>query len=55
MDVVMEKLDVDINYTARGEHVPEAKRNNHTIVERICAHYHNLFYKVNPKGIVRNM
>ena len=55
MDVVMEKLDVDINYTERGEHLPEAKRNNRTIVERICAHYHNLFYNVTPKVIVRYM
>ena len=38
-----------MNYTARGKHVPEAKRNNHTIVERICEHYHNLPYKYVPK------
>jgi hypothetical protein len=35
MDEVSDGLDIEMNYTSKGEHVPEAERNNHTIGERI--------------------
>ncbi len=35
MNEVSHKLDMEMNYTSRGEHVPEAERNNRTIGERI--------------------
>ena len=38
-----------VNYTARGQHVPEAERNNRTIAERIRSIYHNLPYKNMPR------
>ena len=46
MDEVKDELDVDMNYTSQGEHVPEAERNNRTIGERIRAAYHNLPYNL---------
>ena len=42
MDLVKDKLNVAINYTKRGETESEAKRNNHTIAERIWEHYHKM-------------
>ena len=35
MNKVSDDLDVKMNYTTTGEHVPEAERNNHTIKERM--------------------
>ena len=35
MDEVNDKLNITMNYTLKGEHVPEAERNNHTISKRI--------------------
>jgi len=33
IDEVKDELNIDVNYTARGEHVPQAERNNRTIGE----------------------
>jgi hypothetical protein len=35
MNKVEDSLDIEMNYTSKGEHFPEAKRNNRTIGERI--------------------
>jgi hypothetical protein len=53
MDKVNDKLDIKMNYTSRGEHVPEAERNNRTIGVCIRATYHNLPYKVIPKIMLK--
>ena len=45
MDVEKYELNIDMNYTEKGKHEPEAKPQNRTITERIHVHYHNLFYK----------
>ena len=48
MDEVSDKLDIVMNYTSKGEHVPEAERNNRTIGERVRAGYHNVPYTIIP-------
>ena len=53
MDPIHDDLDVEMNYTAMGEHVPEAERNNRTIGERIRAAYHNLPYMKIPRVMLR--
>jgi hypothetical protein len=53
MNKVHDNLDIDMNYTSKGEHVPEAERNNRTIGERICATYHNLPHKVIPRTMLK--
>jgi hypothetical protein len=35
IDKVSDDLDIEMNYATKGEHVPEAERNNRTIQERI--------------------
>jgi hypothetical protein len=47
MNEVNATLEIEINYTSKGDHVPEAERYNHTIGERIRTTYHNLPYKNN--------
>ena len=42
MDEVNDKLKITMNYTSKGEHVPEAERNNCTIGERIRDNYYKL-------------
>ena len=42
-----------MNYTSKGEHVPEAERNIHTIGECIRATYHNLSYKIIPRIMLK--
>ena len=44
MEQVNDELDIKMDYTSSGEHVPEAERNNRTIGERMRAIYHNLPY-----------
>lgn len=46
-------LEIAVNYTSKGEHVPEAERNNRTIGERICTTYHNLPYKAIPRIMLK--
>jgi hypothetical protein len=53
MNEVEDSLDIEMNYTSKGEHVPEAERNNRTIGERIRATYHNLPYKAIPRIMLR--
>jgi hypothetical protein len=53
MNEVSDTLDVEMNCTSRGEHLPEAERNNRTIGERIRATYHNLPYKAIPRIMLR--
>ena len=53
MDDVSDTMDIEMNYTSRGEHVPEAERNNRTIGERIRTAYHNLPYKTIPKIMLK--
>ena len=49
MTDVMDNLDIEMEYAAPGEHVPEAKRNNRVVGERIRAAYHRLPFKVIPR------
>ena len=49
MDAVKDDLDVTMVYTATGNHVSEAERNNRTLKERIRATYHHLPYKTMPR------
>jgi hypothetical protein len=44
---------MQMNCTAKGEHVPEAERNNRTIGERIRATYHNLPCKAMPRVMLK--
>lgn len=53
MDEVNDTMGIEMNYTSRGEHVPEAERNNRTIGERIRATYHNLPYQIIPKIMLK--
>ena len=53
MDQVSDDLDVKMNYTNAGDHVPEAERNNRTLKERIRATYHRLPYKAIPRLMIR--
>ena len=53
MDEIKDELNVDMNYTSRNEHVPEAERNNRTIAERIRAIYNLLPYKTIPKIMIK--
>ena len=50
---VNDKLNITMNYTSKGEHVPEAERNIHTIGECIRATYHNLSYKIIPRIMLK--
>jgi hypothetical protein len=45
--------NMEMNYTSKGEHVPEAERNNRTIGERVRANYHNLPYKAIPRIMLK--
>ena len=50
-----DELDIEMNYTSKNEHVPEAERNNRTIGERIRAAYHHLPYKAIPKVMLTHL
>jgi hypothetical protein len=45
MEKVKDDLGVPMNFTNALDHVPEAKRNNRTIKERVRGAYHQLPYK----------
>ncbi len=49
MDDVKDKLGMNMNYTSKDEHVPEAERNNRTIGERVRTTYHRLPYNAVPR------
>ena len=53
MDPIQDDLDVEMNYTAMGEHVPKAKRNNRTIGERIQVAYYNMPYMKIPRVMLQ--
>ena len=40
MDKVKDQLDVTVNHTPTGEHVPEAEQNNRTVQELIWTTCH---------------
>ena len=42
-----------MNYAWKGEHVPEAERNNPTIAKHIWETYHNLPYKIIPRIMLK--
>jgi hypothetical protein len=52
MDKVKDDLGVRMNFTNALDHVPEAKRNNRTIKERVRAAYHQLPYKALPRQLI---
>ena len=53
MEVIKEKLDIILNYTNAGDHVPEAERNNRTIKERFRTAFHRLPFKAMPRIMIR--
>ncbi len=55
LNKVCDELNIRLNPTAKGEHVPEAERNNRTIEERIRAAYHRLPFKAIPKLMLRTL
>ena len=44
---------IEMNFANPQEHVPEAKRNNQVIKERVRAHYHRLPYKQLTKKMTK--
>jgi hypothetical protein len=54
-EAVADELDVTMNYTNAGDHVPEAERNNRVIQERIRTAYHRLPYKAIPKTMLKHL
>ena len=55
MEKVQNDLDVHINFSNAHNHVPEAKRNNWTIKERVRAAFHQLPYKAIPWLMIRHL
>jgi len=55
MDPVADDLGINMNYTAKGEHVPEAERNNRVIQERVRSTFHNLPYKAIPRIMIQHL
>ena len=53
MNPIKDDLDIEMNYTAAQEHVPEAERNHRTIQERFRAHYYRLPFKTIPKIMIK--
>ena len=50
---IQDDLDIKITCVPQGDHIPEAKRNNRSIGERICAAFHCLPYQMIPKVMMR--
>ena len=55
MDKVKDELNVKMNYTNAGDHVPEAERNNRTIKERFRTALHRTPYKRIPKLMIKEL
>ena len=55
MDSVKDDLNVTMNYTNAGDHVPEAERNNRTLKEGIRTTYHRIPYKAIPRVMIRKL
>jgi hypothetical protein len=53
MDPLALEFGIQVNYASTQEHVPEAKRNNRVIKERIHATYHRLPYDRLPRIMVK--
>ena len=53
VESVQDDLDIEITCVPQGDHIPEAKRNNRTIGERIRAAFHCLPYQMIPKVMMR--
>jgi hypothetical protein len=53
MDPLALEFGIQVNYASPQEHVPEAKRNNRVIKERIRATYHRLPYDHLPRIMVK--
>ena len=54
-ETVADDLDVIMNYTNAGDHVPEAERNNRVLQERVRTAYHRLPYKAIPKTMLKHL
>ena len=54
LNPIKDKLDMDMNFSNPGDHVPEADQNK-TIKERIWATSHRLPYKAIPCIMVRSL
>ena len=52
---VKDELDVNMNYTNAGDHVPEAERNNRTIKERFRVEFNRLPYKALPLLLIKHL
>jgi hypothetical protein len=53
MDKISDDLNVEMNYTTTGEHVPEAERNNRTLKERMHSTvHHRLPFNAMPKEML---
>ena len=46
-------FDVEFNFAAPDEHVPDIERENRTLQERFRAEYHRLPFKILPKKMIR--
>ena len=55
MDEVFDELDIVMNYTTTGDHVPEAERNNRTLKERIRAAFHNSPFRSMPRLMLKHL
>ena len=55
MDLIYDNLDITMNYTTTGDHVPEAERNNRTLKERIRAAFHNLPFHAMPGAMLKQL
>jgi len=53
MNPVKDKLNIEMNFSNPGDHVPEAEQNIRKIKERIRATFHRLPYKSIPRIMVR--
>ena len=53
MEKIDNEIDIEINYTSKDEHIPEAERNNCTITEQIQAGYHQLPNKAISKLMLK--
>ena len=53
--VIKDELDITLNLTTAGAHVPVAERNNQTIKGRVRTMYHRTPYNYLPKVMVQDM
>jgi len=53
LEPIQDNLDIPMNFSNSGEHVPQAERNNRFLGERIRTCYHNLPYNAIPRLMIR--